>query len=124
MSYILTSIKGFALSLALLTTACMAHPVPASAADQPAAEKEAKAKPYPLDHCVVSGDKFGGDMGDAITKTYKGQEIKFCCKDCIKDFDKDPDKVLAKVQAEAAKQPAATDKKDAAPAKAADPAKH
>ena len=114
---LLDTLHALALTSALVLGGAMA-----SAADTDT-KTEAKAKPYPLDHCVVSGDKFGGDMGDAITKTYKGQEIKFCCKDCIKDFDKDPDKVLAKVQAEAAKKPATTDKKDAAPAKAADPAK-
>ena len=29
-----------------------------------------------------------------VTLTYKGQEMKFCCKDCVKDFNKAPEKLI------------------------------
>ena len=55
-----------------------------------------KPKPYPLTTCVVSGEKLG-EMGDPYVFTYKGQEIKMCCKNCLKDFNKDPDKYIKKI---------------------------
>jgi hypothetical protein len=64
-------------------------------------EKSAKTQPeksYPLKTCVVSDEKLGGDMGDPFVFTYKGQEIKLCCKSCKKDFDKDPAKYLKKLE--------------------------
>jgi YHS domain-containing protein len=48
---------------------------------------------YPLTTCVVSGEKLG-KHGDTIVYMYKGQEIRFCCKDCIGDFEKNPDRYL------------------------------
>lgn len=60
----------------------------------------AKAKPYPLNTCLVSGEKLDGDMGKPYVFTYKGQEFKLCCPACKKDFDKDPAK-YAKQLAEA-----------------------
>jgi len=69
-----------------------------------AAEKKAeKAKPYPLDTCVVSGEKLG-EMGKPYEFTYEGQEIKMCCKHCRKKFDKDPAKYLKKLDEAAAKK--------------------
>lgn len=61
-----------------------------------AADKAAKTKPYPLDTCVVSGEKLGG-MGDAFVFTQNGQEVKLCCKSCKKDFDKDSAKFMTKI---------------------------
>lgn len=72
-----------------------------AAADAP------QIKPYPLDTCIVSGEKLGA-MGKAVIITREGQEIKLCCKGCIKDFDKDPATFLAKI---AAAEKAATDAK-------------
>lgn len=69
--------------------------ISAESADKPA------ATPYPLDHCIVSGDKFGGDMGEPIVKVYDGKEVKFCCKGCIPKYEKDPAKFNAKIEAEA-----------------------
>jgi len=57
---------------------------------------QAAAKPYPLNYCLVSGDKIG-EMGEPVKLVYKGQEFKFCCKDCVKDFNKDPDKFMQKL---------------------------
>ncbi|HEY5043481.1 MAG TPA: YHS domain-containing protein [Verrucomicrobiae bacterium] len=68
----------------------------------PAGNADAKVKPYPLKTCVVSGDKIG-EMGKPVTLVYKGQEMKFCCKDCVKDFNKDPDKYIKKLAQEEAK---------------------
>lgn len=59
----------------------------------------AKARPYPLKTCVVSGEKFGGDMGDPYVFTYEGREVKLCCKSCLKDFNKEPAKYLKKMDA-------------------------
>lgn len=61
-----------------------------------AADKPAKVKPYPLDTCVVSGEKLGG-MGEPFAFTQDNQEIKLCCKSCKKDFDKDSAKFMGKV---------------------------
>lgn len=59
---------------------------------------DTKPTPYPLNHCVVSGEKFGGDMGDPIEFIYKtngiNQEIKFCCPMCKPQFLKNPDKYM------------------------------
>jgi hypothetical protein len=55
-------------------------------------------KPYALTFCVFTGDKLG-EMGKVQTETYKGQEMKFCCKDCKKQFDKDPEAGIKKYNA-------------------------
>lgn len=60
---------------------------------------------YPLDHCVVSDDKFdGGDMGKPQDFVYRveGQPdhlVRLCCKSCIKDFKKDPEQFVKKIDA-------------------------
>ena len=72
----------------------------ALAADQKPA---APAKPYPLKTCVVSDEKFGGDMGDPYVFTYEGREVKLCCKGCLDDFKKDAAKYVKKMEAAEAK---------------------
>ena len=68
-----------------------------------------KPVPYPLDTCIISGDKLGGDMGPPIVFVYQdaakgiNQEIKFCCRMCKPQFLKDPDKYLKIIQAAEAK---------------------
>ena len=66
-----------------------------------------KPVPYPLDTCVVSGDKLGGDMGPAIEFIYQtnsiNQEIKFCCPMCKPTFLGDPDKYMKIIKAAEAK---------------------
>jgi hypothetical protein len=60
--------------------------------------------PYPLNYCVVSGDKLGGDMGPPIEFIYQNQakginqEIKFCCPMCKPQFLQDPDKFMKIIQ--------------------------
>lgn len=62
-----------------------------------AADSRAKAKPYPLATCLVSGEKLG-EMGDPVVFTHEGQEIKLCCKSCKPKFDKAPATYLKKLE--------------------------
>jgi hypothetical protein len=70
-----------------------------------------KPRPYLLKNCIVSGDKFDGDMGGPYVFIYKdkkikddtGREIKLCCKSCLKDFNKDPQGYLKKIDLAEAK---------------------
>ncbi len=77
----------------------------------PAAAKAAKAKPYPLDFCLVSDEKFEGSGMTPFEMLQDGQAIKFCCKNCVKDFKKEPKKFLTKLAEEVKKQEAAKAKK-------------
>lgn len=52
---------------------------------------------YPLDTCVVSGDKLGGGMGEPVDYVYKNRLVRFCCKGCIDPFLKDPGKFLGQI---------------------------
>ena len=62
-----------------------------------AEQKSEKAKPYPLETCVVSGEKLES-MGKPYVFTHEGQEVKLCCKDCLKDFKKEPAKYTKKIE--------------------------
>jgi hypothetical protein len=58
----------------------------------------AKADAYPLDTCVVSGEKLGS-MGTPYEYVHKQEGkpdriIKLCCKGCVADVKKDPAKYL------------------------------
>ncbi len=55
------------------------------------------SKPYPLDTCLVSGEKLG-EMGEPYVIDHQGQQIKFCCKSCLPKFEKEPAKYLAKLK--------------------------
>lgn len=48
---------------------------------------------YPLDFCIISGEKLGS-MGDPVKYDYKGREIQFCCGGCVAAFEKDPESYL------------------------------
>jgi YHS domain-containing protein len=48
---------------------------------------------YPLDTCVVSGEKLGS-MGKPVIIKHEGREIRFCCGNCVQEFKKDPAKYL------------------------------
>ena len=86
----------------LLLAAFVAAPLSAFAADKKVEKEPAKntvkAKPYLLKTCIVSNERLG-EMGAPYVFTYKGQEIKMCCKDCKKDFDKNPAKFIKKLAA-------------------------
>ena len=82
-----------------LAATFLAAPLAGFAAEN---QKE-KAKPYPLDKCLVSDEKLDS-MGKPYVFTHDGQEIKLCCKSCQKDFNKDKAKYVKKLKdAEAAK---------------------
>lgn len=86
------------LTAVAVTALLLAAPAGVRAEDK----KDAKAKPYPLEKCVVSDEKLG-EMGKPFVFTYQGQEVKLCCKSCEKDFKKDPAKYLKKIKEAEAK---------------------
>jgi hypothetical protein len=53
---------------------------------------------YPLDTCVVSGEKLGG-MGDVVDHVEGTRLVRFCCDMCTAEFQKDPASHMAKVDA-------------------------
>lgn len=57
------------------------------------------AAEYPLDICVVSGEKLGS-MGEPYVITHEGTEVRFCCDSCLPEFKENPDKYLAKLKPE------------------------
>ena len=70
-----------------------------------AAKPDAKAKPYPLDTCVVSGEKLDADPDmKSYSFVHEGQEIKLCCKSCLKKFNKSPETYLKKIAEAPAKK--------------------
>ena len=78
----------------VLIAAYLAAPVAGLAADA----KDKKAKPYPLDTCIVTDEKLGADPDmKPHVFTHGDQEIKLCCKSCKKDFDKNPGKYVSKL---------------------------
>jgi hypothetical protein len=84
-----------------LLTLAVAASIPALMAAE--AKPEAKAKPYPLDKCIVSGDKFEGSDMTPHELVFEGQTVKLCCKSCLKDFNKDKAGYLKKISEEVAK---------------------
>ncbi|MCB1130176.1 MAG: YHS domain-containing protein [Verrucomicrobiae bacterium] len=82
--------QAFLFSAFLLLAACQKE-----APQTPAADTTA----YPLDHCLVSGEKLGG-MGEPVSIVHDGREVKFCCDQCIPKFRKDPEKYLSKLDSE------------------------
>jgi|SRR5688572_1861878 hypothetical protein len=70
-------------------------------------ENHGKGEPqkpaYPLDVCVVSGEKLGS-MGKPVILDHEGREVRLCCPNCIEDFKKDPGPYLRKLDEAAKKQ--------------------
>jgi len=62
---------------------------------------------YPLQTCVVSGEKLGGEMGKPVNYVHQGHLVRFCCKGCIKQFNADPARFLKLIDDAAAKGAAA-----------------
>ncbi len=85
-----------------LTILAVAISILSSASLGVAAEQKPKAKPYPLDTCIVSGEKLG-EMGSPYVFVHEGREIKLCCKGCLKDFKKDSAKYIKKLEEAEAK---------------------
>ena len=69
---------------------------PAASTPKSGADANTAAKNYPLDVCIVGGEKLGS-MGKPFVFVHQGQEIKLCCDGCKADFDKEPAKFLAKL---------------------------
>ncbi len=69
-----------------------------------AAVIEAQKADYPLETCVVSGDKLGGEMGEPIDHVAGTQLVRFCCKGCVKMFESNPAAYLSKISATAGEQ--------------------
>jgi len=91
-------IAATAASIAILASpALRAEETQAPAKETKTEEKKATVKPYPLDTCIVSGEKLG-EMGKPVVFVYQGQEIKLCCKSCKPKFDKEPAKYLKKLE--------------------------
>jgi YHS domain-containing protein len=67
---------------------------------QTAEAEKPKVIVYPIDYCIVSGEKLG-DMGDPVRYVHEGRTVYFCCKGCIKKFEADPAKYLAVLDAAA-----------------------
>ncbi|MFT5467766.1 MAG: YHS domain-containing protein [Verrucomicrobiales bacterium] len=61
------------------------------------APQNAKAKPYPLEICLVTSNELGS-MGKPYKIVHEGQEVKFCCKPCVKKFNADPEKYLTQLK--------------------------
>jgi hypothetical protein len=59
---------------------------------------EKQLETYPLETCVVGGDKLGA-MGEPVDFLYGTQLVRLCCKGCKKGFWKDPAKAVAKIDA-------------------------
>jgi hypothetical protein len=74
---------------------------PAPAQDN-AAVIQAQLPTYPLQTCVVSGEKLGG-MGNPVNYVHEGRLVRFCCSGCIDTFKKDPGKYLKLIDDAAAK---------------------
>lgn len=60
------------------------------------------AKPVNNTICPITGEAIGS-MGEGVTVTYKGHEVKLCCSACKAKFMKDPEAALKKAQESAKK---------------------
>ena len=91
--------KSILLSLSLLAAVLsFAEEPPTAASEAITTEIAAPAtlSGYPIDYCLISGEKLG-TMGDPVVYNHKGREIQFCCPACIKTFKKDPAPFLAQL---------------------------
>jgi hypothetical protein len=90
------------ITVAILTTTFLASPFAGLAADGKDSKpdkSDKKAKPYTLNTCAVSDEKFESDSDmKPFEFTYGDREIKLCCKSCKKDFDKEPAKYVKKIE--------------------------
>ncbi len=78
-----------------------AAPAPAPAPDNNAVI-QAQLPTYPLQTCIISGEKLGG-MGNPVDYVHEGRLVRFCCTGCIASFKKDPAKYLKIIDDAAAK---------------------
>lgn len=74
-------------------------PSPQVAGAQPDGDRRTRGgDPYPLLTCPVSGKKLGS-MGEPVIHSYKGREVRFCCRGCIPRFVQNAAEYLAKLDA-------------------------
>ena len=88
------TLLSFLLAVAILMPAAVLAEEPKPS---PPPAEAPKVKPYPIDTCLVSGEKLG-EMGKPLVFTHEGQEIKVCCKPCKPKFLKEPAKYLEKLK--------------------------
>lgn len=69
--------------------------LPAGQAADSAKPAPLKPKPYPLEKCLVSGEKLG-EMGKPVPVVLEDHEFLLCCKGCEKDLRADAKAFLAK----------------------------
>jgi YHS domain-containing protein len=93
MNYTKLSKIALIAATSIITVSCGDKNAAEPSSTNKAEQAEASVKPYPLDHCVVSGEKLGS-MGEPHVFVYEGQEIKQCCDNCEPKFRKDPEKYL------------------------------
>ncbi|RMD65599.1 YHS domain-containing protein [Candidatus Parcubacteria bacterium] len=99
----ISTMKALAKLASTLTVVALLSSPGLGWADSHKADKAKAAKPYPLDNCLISGEKLDLTSSKLCTITHQGQELKFCCKRCAGKFQKDPAKYMSKVKAAAKK---------------------
>jgi len=87
---------GAVFSAGILAKAADHHAAAGATPESTALSFEGEA--YPLDYCIVTGDKLG-EMGSVVRYNHEGRDIRFCCSDCIGDFESDPERYIAKLDA-------------------------
>lgn len=70
----------------------------ASIAKLDEAVKAAQRPEYPLDTCVIGGEKLGS-MGEPVEIVIANRLVRFCCDGCIGEFEKNPGEHLEKLDA-------------------------
>jgi YHS domain-containing protein len=66
-------------------------------APEPATTQPAdRSFPYPLDACIVTGEKLGS-IGDPVSLEHEGRAIKLCCRGCVKQFEANPTEFIEKL---------------------------
>jgi YHS domain-containing protein len=58
---------------------------------------DAQRESYPLDVCVVSGEKLGS-MGEPVEVVAGTQLVRFCCDGCLPKFRANPESYLEKIR--------------------------
>lgn len=92
------------LSTAFLTSALLAIASAAAPEAAPARTQAMVGDPYPLDTCIVSGEKLGADakvtvLADQKDPLQNGRQMKFCCTKCEAAFAAEPAKYIRDLDA-------------------------
>ena len=54
---------------------------------------------YPLETCVVTGNKLDGSMGEPVNVIDHNRLLRFCCNMCVAEFEKKREEFLSKLDA-------------------------